>query len=70
VLFEAVDAAPDGVPRLGLRMSYRHSLLPLGPGFAVDEPPDRLGGTLALLPQYEDRGAQLESTLTPITRPS
>jgi hypothetical protein len=48
----------------------RHSLQHLGRGFAVDEPPDWLGETLALPPQYEDRGAQLESTLTPITRPS
>jgi glyoxalase family protein len=45
-------------------------LATLGPGFAVDEPPDRLGETLALPPKYEDRRAQLESTLTPITRPS
>jgi hypothetical protein len=56
-------------PRLACACRNRHSLLPLT-GFAVDEPPDRLGETLAPSPQYEDRGALLESRLTPITRPS
>jgi glyoxalase family protein len=41
----------------------------LGPGFAVDEPAEQLGQNLALPPQFEDRRAQLESSLTPITAP-
>jgi glyoxalase family protein len=39
------------------------------PGFAVDEPAESLGGTLALPPQYEDRRADLERSLAPIVTP-
>ena len=40
-----------------------------GPGFAVDEPPDRLGETLQLPPRYEDLRPRLERLLTPLTSP-
>jgi len=38
-------------------------------GFAVDEPSAELGTHLKLPPQYEDRRAQLEELLTPISNP-
>ena len=38
-------------------------------GFQVDEAPDHLGEALKLPPQYEDRRAQLEASLTPLTNP-
>jgi glyoxalase family protein len=41
----------------------------LSPGFAVDEPADRLGETLVLPPQHEHLRARLEQTLTPVTNP-
>jgi glyoxalase family protein len=41
----------------------------LGPGFAVDEPEDRLGESLALPPQHEHLRKTLERTLTPVTNP-
>ena len=41
----------------------------LGPGFAVDEAPDRLGEELRLPPQYEARRAELERTLHPLVDP-
>jgi glyoxalase family protein len=37
-----------------------------GPGFAVDEAPDRLGRELRLPPQHEHLRARLERTLTPL----
>jgi glyoxalase family protein len=37
-----------------------------GPGFLVDEPPDRLGETLSLPPWLEPERATLERELTPI----
>ncbi len=39
-----------------------------GPGFAVDEDPDRLGERLVLPPFLEARRAQIEAGLRPITR--
>jgi glyoxalase family protein len=41
-------------------------LATLGPGFAVDEPPDRLGEGLALPPFLEPRRAEIERALTPL----
>jgi glyoxalase family protein len=41
----------------------------LGPGFAVDEDPDRLGEALRLPPQHEHLRAQLERSLTPVVNP-
>lgn len=41
----------------------------MGPGFAVDEPLDRLGASLALPPAFEPLRAQLERTLTPLAAP-
>jgi glyoxalase family protein len=38
----------------------------IGPGFTVDEPPDRLGESLALPPALEPLRAHLERTLTPL----
>jgi glyoxalase family protein len=40
-----------------------------GPGFAVDEPVDRLGLALKLPPRYEPHRAQLEAVLPPIHLP-
>lgn len=40
-----------------------------GPGFTVDEPADRLGTSLQLPPQYEDRRENLNFNLPPITVP-
>jgi glyoxalase family protein len=40
-----------------------------GPGFAVDEPPDRLGEALMLPERFEPMRAQLERTLTPLVNP-
>jgi glyoxalase family protein len=40
-----------------------------GPGFAVDEPPDRLGEGLMLPERYEPMRARLERTLTPLANP-
>jgi glyoxalase family protein len=40
-----------------------------GPGFAVDEPPDRLGEALKLPERFEPMRAQLERTLTPLVNP-
>jgi len=40
------------------------------PGFTVDEPADRLGGSLQLPPQYEDRRDNLRFNLPPISVPS
>jgi len=40
-----------------------------GPGFAVDEPPERLGEALMLPERYEPMRAQLERTLTPLANP-
>jgi glyoxalase family protein len=39
------------------------------PGFAVDEPADRLGESLALPPQHEHLREQLERSLKPVTNP-
>ena len=41
----------------------------LGPGFAVDEPLDKLGEAVALPPNYEHLRAQLEKQLTPLPNP-
>ncbi len=41
----------------------------LGPGFAVDEPLESLGESLALPPNYEPLRAELEKKLTPIKNP-
>ena len=41
----------------------------LGPGFAVDEPPERLGETLCLPPQHEPLRERLEQKLTPVSNP-
>ncbi len=41
----------------------------LSPGFAVDEPADRLGRALVLPPHLEPRRGQLERLLTPIEIP-
>ncbi len=38
----------------------------LGPGFAVDEPPEALGGALKLPPQYEPARGRIEAELPPI----
>lgn len=44
-------------------------LATIGPGFAVDEPPDQLGQKLSLTPQYEHLREQIEPTLTPLRNP-
>jgi glyoxalase family protein len=41
----------------------------LGPGFAVDEPVEHLGETLALPPRFEPLREQVERTLTPLPNP-
>jgi glyoxalase family protein len=41
----------------------------IGPGFAVDEPEDKLGESLSLPPDYEHLRDQLERTLTPLPDP-
>jgi glyoxalase family protein len=41
----------------------------LSPGFAVDEPADRLGEALMLPDQHEPLRSQLEQRLTPVTNP-
>ncbi|HZQ65319.1 MAG TPA: VOC family protein [Gaiellaceae bacterium] len=41
----------------------------IGPGFAVDEPLEHLGETIALPPAYEHLRAQLEPVLTPLPNP-
>jgi glyoxalase family protein len=41
-------------------------LATMGPGFAVDEEPDRLGERLSLPPFLEDRRAEIERVLTPL----
>ena len=41
----------------------------LGPGFAVDEDPDRLGERLTLPPAFEHLRPQLEGVLTPLPDP-
>jgi glyoxalase family protein len=41
----------------------------LGPGFATDEDPERLGETLILPPAFEHLREQVEPILTPITNP-
>jgi glyoxalase family protein len=38
-----------------------------GPGFAADEPQDRLGESLKLPPRYESRRAEIEARLVPVT---
>jgi predicted esterase/catechol 2,3-dioxygenase-like lactoylglutathione lyase family enzyme len=40
-----------------------------GPGFAIDEPVDRLGASLRLPPQYEPLRAQIEAVLPPVHLP-
>jgi glyoxalase family protein len=44
-------------------------LATLGPGFAVDEPADRLGESLSLPPFLEPRRAEIERSLTPLPEP-
>ncbi len=41
----------------------------LGPGFAVDEPADKLGESLSLPPDYKHLREQLEKVLTPLRNP-
>jgi glyoxalase family protein len=41
----------------------------LGPGFAVDEPVEKLGESLALPPNYEHLRDELEKELTPLPDP-
>ena len=41
----------------------------IGPGFAVDEPADKLGERLSLPPDYEHLREQLEPVLTPLPNP-
>jgi glyoxalase family protein len=41
----------------------------MGPGFAVDEPLERLGETLQLPPRYEHLRAELDAVLTPLENP-
>jgi glyoxalase family protein len=41
----------------------------LSPGFAVDEPADRLGESLVLPPQHEHLRPRLERSLTPLANP-
>ncbi len=41
----------------------------IGPGFAVDEPPEQLGERLSLPPRFEALRASLEKTLTPLPDP-
>ena len=41
-----------------------------GPGFAVDEPPDRLGRTLCLPPWLEPRRAEIERAIPRLTLPT
>jgi glyoxalase family protein len=41
----------------------------IGPGFAVDEPLEHLGETIALPPAYEHLREQLEPVLTPLPNP-
>jgi glyoxalase family protein len=38
-----------------------------GPGFAIDEPADKLGESLKLPAQYESRRSELEQTLKPVS---
>jgi glyoxalase family protein len=45
-------------------------LATLGPGFAVDEPPDALGHALKLPPWLERHRIEIEPQLTPITTPA
>jgi glyoxalase family protein len=44
-------------------------LATLGPGFAIDEDPDRLGEELILPPFLEDRREEIEAELTPVVNP-
>ena len=44
-------------------------LATIGPGFAVDEPPQRLGERLALPPFLEHRRAEIEAALPPLRNP-
>lgn len=44
-------------------------LATLGPGFSLDEDPDRLGETLILPPAFEHLRAQVEPILTPLPDP-
>ena len=41
-----------------------------GPGFTVDEPPDKLGTTLSLPPWFQVRRDQLDGILPPIVVPT
>ena len=45
-------------------------LATLGPGFAVDEDPERLGESLVLPPAFEHLREQVEATLTPLGLPA
>ena len=44
-------------------------LATIGPGFAVDEPPDQLGEKLSLTPQFEHLRERIEPKLTPLRNP-
>ena len=41
-----------------------------GPGFTVDEPPEKLGTTLSLPPWFQVRRDRLDETLPPIVVPT
>jgi glyoxalase family protein len=41
----------------------------IGPGFATDEPVERLGERLSLPPDFEHLRAQVEPLLTPLPDP-
>ena len=41
-----------------------------GPGFTVDEPPEKLGATLSLPPWFQVRRDQLDEILPPIVVPT
>jgi glyoxalase family protein len=47
-----------------------YELATAGPGFAVDEPVERLGLALQLPPQYEPRRVAIEAALPPIRLPA
>jgi predicted esterase/catechol 2,3-dioxygenase-like lactoylglutathione lyase family enzyme len=75
-LVAAGHDATDVRDRLYFRSVYFHEpggalfeLATAGPGFAVDEPPARLGQTLRLPPWLEDRRAEIERALPPLDPP-
>ncbi len=49
--------------------SVLFEIVTIGPGFATDEPLERLGESLSLPPKFEHRRAELERILTPLPDP-